>query len=816
MTQPDKSPTVENDTAPRADGLSGDLASPGNAPAGGLNIVQQIFSHRLQQADIERILAALSSTDRDELVAKIADLLRRVSALLDVYNRISDVLSLDLLLKRLIEIITEALNADRSTLYLHDAENRQLYSRIAQGDLTQEIRFPCHLGIAGSVFTNGQGLIIDDVYADSRFNQEVDRKTGYRTRNMLCTPLRNKKKEIIGVSQVLNKAVGNFSAEDMAMLEAITSQASAALENAQLHERVEKARREEEKMLEVTNAISTELQLEPLLAKIMLVTTQILEADRSTLFMHDPKTKQLWSQVAGGVGTKEIRFPDSAGIAGSVFTSGKTLNIPEAYQDARFNQAIDRATGYRTRSILCMPVVNKAGRALGVTQVLNKKSGPFTAEDERRLKAFTAQAAIALENAQLFEDVMNARNYNESILKSLSNGVITLKADGLVIKVNDAVLKILRLKDEEIIHRPVSELFSGKNSWILDSIKNVAKNGTTDTTMDTDVTLQDGSTVSVNLVVVPLIDIKNQPIGFMLIFDDISTEKRVKGTMARYMSKDVVERLLEVGADALGGSVQEVTILFSDIRSFTTFSERIGAKGTVSMLNSYFSEMVDIIFNYGGILDKYIGDAIMAIFGTPFKKPEDPDNAVTVAKEMIVTLRSYNARRIAEGHDPIDIGVGINTGEVVAGNIGSQKRMDYTVIGDGVNLAARLESATKYYGAKILISEFTFHKLKINRIVRELDLIRVKGKEKPISLYEVLDGHTPETFPNLAQVLNLFERGYRHYRGRDWSQAIRSFEEALTLHPQDMPSQLYLNRCRHYLAAPPEESWGGVWTMTSK
>jgi len=548
----------------------------------------------------------------------------------------------------------------------------------------------------------------------------------------------------------------------------------------------------------------------------MHVTTQILDADRSTLFMHDPKTKELWSRVAGGVGRKEIRFPDSAGIAGSVFTSGKTLNIADAYKDPRFNQDIDRKTGCRTRNILCMPIINKAGRALGVTQVLNKKGGPFTAEDEKRLKAFTAQAAIALENAQLFEDVMNARNYNESILKSLSNGVITLNAERTIIKVNEAASKTLRVKETDIIERPAAEVFKGKTMWVLESIRDVEKTGTTDFTMDTDLELKDGTTVSVNLAVVPLINIKNQPIGCMLVFEDISNEKRVKGTMARYMSKAVVDQLLKEGADALVGSVQEVTILFSDIRSFTTFSERIGARGTVSMLNSYFTEMVDVIFNQGGILDKYIGDAIMAVFGTPFKKPEDPDNAVTAAVEMLLTLRSYNAQRIAAGEEPIDMGVGVNTDEVVAGNIGSQKRMDYTVIGDGVNLASRLVGASKYYGASILISESTFNKQKRPRIARHLDLIRVKGKEKPISVYEILDFHTEETFPNRTAVLKLFEKGYKQFRKRDWGYAAGTFRDALNLHPGDVASQLYLDRCLKYQANPPDDSWDAVLTMTSK
>jgi adenylate cyclase len=234
------------------------------------------------------------------------------------------------------------------------------------------------------------------------------------------------------------------------------------------------------------------------------------------------------------------------------------------------------------------------------------------------------------------------------------------------------------------------------------------------------------------------------------------------------------------------------------------------------MLNSYFAEMVDIVFNRGGILDKYIGDALMAIFGTPFKKPDDPENAVAVAIEMIQTLRRYNARRIADGQDPIDIGIGVNTGEVVVGNIGSPKRMDYTVIGDGVNLAARLESATKYYGTQILISEATRNRLKPGGITRELDLIRVKGKAKPIADYEVLDFHTSATFPNLAETLRLFERGYQQYKMRNWKEAMALFMQALALFPQDKPSKIYYQRCIHYQANPPDAALSGVWTMTEK
>jgi adenylate cyclase len=302
----------------------------------------------------------------------------------------------------------------------------------------------------------------------------------------------------------------------------------------------------------------------------------------------------------------------------------------------------------------------------------------------------------------------------------------------------------------------------------------------------------------------------------MLILEDISSEKRVKSTMARYMSKEVVDQLLEAGEDQLGGKDQKISVLFSDVRRFTTISEALGARETVSMLNEYFGVMVDVIFSNGGILDKYIGDAIMALFGAPFNGPQDADNAVTVANQMMSALAVLNKGRVAVGKPPLEIGVGISTGDVIVGNIGSPKRMEYTVIGDSVNLASRLEGATKYYGAGILLSENTVRDLTKPFLLRELDFMRVKGKDLPVSVYEALDFHTPETFPNMSEVLASFARGLLAYRGRQWDGAVEAFKDALVANRNDRPSKIYLDRCAHYKANPPGDDWDGVWVLTEK
>ncbi|MGL1864046.1 MAG: GAF domain-containing protein [Pseudodesulfovibrio sp.] len=779
-------------------------------------LLAQVFDHRLQQSDIRRILDGLSQSDRSIFLDKISETFEKFTALLEVSSQLADSLSLDILFTRLVSLTTEALHSDRGTIFLNDRTTDTLFSRIAMGENMQEIRFPNHLGIAGTVFSTGDALLIPDAYADKRFNQDIDKKTGYRTRNILTAPIRNKFGTPVGVIQILNKLEGDFEEGDLSMLEAMGAQASSALTKAQLFEEVERSRKEEKELFEITRAISTEIHLVPLIQKIMATTTTILESDRSTLFVNDPKTNQLWAMVAEGVKTKEIRFPNHLGIAGAVFTSGETANIPDAYADPRFNQEVDKKTGYKTNTILCMPVLNKDGNAIGVIQSLNKKDGPFTPKDEARVMAFSAQAAIAIENARLFEDVLNMKNYNESILESMSSGLITFDDEMRVEKCNAVALSILEEVEENMIERPVTDIFSGENEWVSKTVARVMEHGDPDLALDSEFQLSGDRTVSVNLTTLPLVNAKEEVVGTLLVFEDISGEKRLQGTLARYMTKEVADQLMEAGEAELGGQMKPVTVFFSDIRSFTTISETLGAHETVSMLNDYFTDMVDILFEYGGILDKYIGDAIMAVFGAPFPTDHDADNALHAGVDMMRALARFNVRRAAENLQTLDIGIGLNTAEVVVGNIGSERRMDYTVIGDGVNLASRLEGANKVYGSNVLISQGTKDELQDEYIIRPADLLRVKGKTEPVAIYEVLDHYDEESFPNLLKSVSQFKTGYALYQDGDFAVAKTHFEKCMALNANDKMSLLYVTRCQHMLDNPPEGEWDGVCVMTSK
>jgi adenylate cyclase len=283
------------------------------------------------------------------------------------------------------------------------------------------------------------------------------------------------------------------------------------------------------------------------------------------------------------------------------------------------------------------------------------------------------------------------------------------------------------------------------------------------------------------------------------------------------MDPVIAAKMLEGDAlDLLGGINAEATIMFTDVRGFTTITEEYGAQGTVSFLNEYFTMMVDCITREGGMLDKFIGDAIMACFGLPMAHGDDPDRAARSAISMIRELWEWNAARKLKGLKTVDMGVGLNTDMVVSGNIGSPKRMDYTVIGDGVNLASRLESACKAYSARILASESTITKLRGTYRVRDIDLVVVKGKTQPVRVFEILDYHDAKTFPNLMDVVSHFGEAIAAYRAADWDKAIARFEKCLALNPGDGLSRTYIERCGILRAEPPVGEWDGVWRMKDK
>ncbi|MGJ3250590.1 MAG: GAF domain-containing protein [Elainellaceae cyanobacterium] len=890
------------------------------------------------------MLATLSQVDRkSDLTHRVKDLpvpqfislLDQITKEFEHFLQAIEMINneaLETMLEQILEAFTlkigQILQADRTTIFLVDEEREQLWSKIAQGqgEESLEIRVPINAGIAGHVATTGEYLNIPDAYAHPLFNRDVDKQTGYQTQNILCMPILSTKKQVVAVVQLLNKRTGMpFDRDDERSFREFADSIGIILESCNSFYVAARNQRGVNALLKAASCLGQSLDLEKTLQSVMDEARNLMQADRSTLFLLDSDQNELWSRIAKADGTTmvDIRIPANRGIAGYVASTRRTLNIPNAYEDPRFDPTTDQKTGYHTHNILCMPVYNSGGALIGVTQLINKHQGGFTQSDEEFMRAFNIQAGIALENAQLFERVLQEKQYQKDMLQSLSDAVISTDMQGKIVTINDAALHLLGCPMSEEGDRSHQVLWHqkliGRLVWDVVPVENlefrlndsltaaarhyvpeqslktglfrhpgtirvmIPRTGAPKTThvsspphprtgrdvpgLQTDdadrlelaepyvlavrdrtnpdrcllwnepispdhngnngsihgVPTRDVRNIerSVNLTVNPLTNLEGGVIGGLVVLEDISQEKRMKATMHRYMPPAVAERVLALGDDALMvGERKDVTILFSDIRGYTSLTERLEAADVVSLLNNYFETMVEAVFNYEGTLDKFIGDALMAVFGAPLSLENHAWMSVQSALEMRRRLAEFNRTRPDDMK--IKIGIGVSSGEVVSGNIGSQRRMDYTVIGDGVDISSRLEGLTKQYGTTdrqgcdIILSEFTYQLCRDRVWVRELDHVCVKGKTNPINIYELIGDRREPLSDLMQEFIELYQSGRIAYSNRNFQRAIQIFEQAQRLKENDRAIKTFLQRSRRYLKHPPPDHWDGVYLMNTK
>ena len=845
------------------------------------------LAERVEDLSIPDFIDFLERTTRD---------FKQFLKVIDLINNQSLEPMLDELLETFTLKIGQILQAERTTIFVVDEDRQELCSKIAQGTGgdSLEIRLPLDQGIAGYVATTGKGVNIPDAYADTRFSDATDRQTGYRTRNILCMPVVSSGGKVVAVAQLLNK-IGTrpFSTEDESRFARFAPSIGILLETCQSFYLAARNQKGVAALLKAISSMEQSLNLAVTLQSVMAAARELMQADRSTLWLLDEGRGELWSQVTSADGQTLIalRLPADKGIVGFVAASAETLNIPDAYRDERFDVSSDRKTGYKTRNILCMPVFNSSGKLMGVSQLINKRQGQFTTLDESFMKAFNTQAGIALENAQLFQEISQEKQYQKDMLESLSDAVISTDMVGRIVTINEAALKLLGCPvgargrwgeggmnedgDEQRVNAVIAARWQaeliGRYLWdvvhlerlrqrLEDSLQCGARHYVPEQGLTVLVaTVTDAADAaerekgqrsencvlvvpdvegyrlwgsdecdivasqvmgwnrSINLTVSPLSDPQGGVRGGLVVLEDISQEKRMKTTLYRYMTPSVADRVMALGEDVLMvGERKDVTVLFSDIRGYTTLTEKLEAAEVVSMLNEYFETMVESVFHCEGTLDKFIGDALMAVFGAPLPLENHAWSAVRSALDMRRRLVVFNEERVRQGQPELRIGIGLSSGEVVSGNIGSQRKMEYTVIGDGVNLSSRLESITKQYGCDIVLSEHTYELCKERIRVRELDLIRVKGKMEPVKIYELIGEISQPVDRKTQSFLDMYDKGREAYKAASFDLAISLFNLAQALRPGDRAVELHLSRSQMYILRPPGENWDGVHVMTMK
>jgi adenylate cyclase len=315
-----------------------------------------------------------------------------------------------------------------------------------------------------------------------------------------------------------------------------------------------------------------------------------------------------------------------------------------------------------------------------------------------------------------------------------------------------------------------------------------------------------------SLVIAVMLFIFNMSYGFFI-------ESRGKRSLAKlfgqYVPPELVDEMAkDPGAYTLAGESRELTVLFTDVRGFTTISEGLDPKQLTRLMNEFLTPMTHVIHRHRGTIDKYMGDAIMAFWGAPLHDEQHAKNALLAALDMIDSLAALQDKFKAQGWPPINIGVGLNTGEMTVGNMGSEFRLAYTVMGDAVNLGSRLEGLTKEYGVQIIVSEFTRAGVP-EFVFRELDCVRVKGKDKPVKIYQPI-GLTDQVSAQVLQELALYDEALKLYRSQQWHLAQEKFAALQARDPGRYLYELYAKRIAYCQANPPGDQWDGAFTFTAK
>jgi adenylate cyclase len=303
-----------------------------------------------------------------------------------------------------------------------------------------------------------------------------------------------------------------------------------------------------------------------------------------------------------------------------------------------------------------------------------------------------------------------------------------------------------------------------------------------------------------------------------LLFYESKDKKKVRTMLSQYVSPAVLTEVVDKYEDFLTAEIgckERVSIFFSDIRGFTQMAETLAAEDVVAILNIYFTSVTNSIFEHKGTIDKFIGDATMAFWGAPIKTQTHALDAVRAALDMLKNLPNINQMLKEKNYPAVNIGIGINTGPVVLGNIGSEKKLDYTIIGDNVNLASRLEGLTKQYQCQLIVSEYTYAEIKEHIPCRVVDFVRVKGKRQPIKIYApvlVPDEQGNEGLTISQDICRKTETAFNDYVNRQWRQAMRHYQEL----PEDGIQKTFVHRCQSFLQNEPGEAWDGIYTLESK
>lgn len=505
----------------------------------------------------------------------------------------------------------------------------------------------------------------------------------------------------------------------------------------------EKERSQLRALQDIGAAINSSLDLNQVLNAVMDAIISLTGAERAILLLSNEESGELEVQVARNMDRETIEqsesFEISRSIVRSVAATGEPVATTNAQADPRFS-AQESIISYNLRSILCVPLKVR-DTITGVIYADNRVvSGIFGENDRDILAAFANQAAVAIENARLFREIRNQlmtitemRDLMNNVFESITSGVITIDQEDCIRLYNRAAEKILGMPADSVLQKAYRNLLSALDMSLESLVEAVKQNGRTqETELDIVVNKRPGPT-SLNMTFSPLHDLNQETLGVAMVLNDISETKRLE-SVRRYLPPALVDQVRDLDA-AQRPQRRQLSVLFADVRGFSTYSEYLDPEKLIQVINGYFTEAVRAITKYEGLTDKFMGDAVMALFNTPLNPQEDHvARAVRTAVMIQESMKSYH-QDLADDRR-LYFGIGVHTGEAVIGNVGSSLRKDYSAIGDAVNLAKRLQENAK--PGQVIISQVVYEQVQDFVITEALNPMRVKGRQALEQIYNVV------------------------------------------------------------------------------
>lgn len=412
--------------------------------------------------------------------------------------------------------------------------------------------------------------------------------------------------------------------------------------------------------------------------------------------------------------------------------------------------------------------------------------------------------------------LLNLDSYTNALLSTIPVALLATNLEGIIHSANHAAEDILGLSRKDLEGSSISTVFASNPEIIVEINKSIQSGKPFHMGSRTIVQSHNRKVVG-NFFLQPFKDEENRIIGLLITIEDQTYVHFLQDAFKRYVPPSVSEMIAQNPQSLkLGGEEKVLTVLFCDIIGFTTYSERYNPHEMVTILSDYFSEMTDQVFSFEGTLKEYVGDELMAIFGAPIDQSNHAERACSAALKMQQRLKTLREVWQKRGRPPLKSRIGINTGPMLVGNIGSNHRFSYGVVGDNVNLASRLEGLNNMYGTRMLIGEATRESVRDKFWLKEIDQVIVKGKKNPVNVYELIDHIDHKLDDAHQESLFHYAQGLSAYRNCEWKAAAAHFKAAHNLWPEDHAAQVMEKRCKHYTQTPPPQNWDGVFTMQTK